>query len=72
MNESSTIRQCKTPGCKKPAEPNSEYCLACQQGKTYTRKHEGGKFAAFLAAVLLAAGGFIVKIVSGGKGSQKG
>lgn len=71
MSESSTSRQCKTPGCKKPAEPNSEYCLACKQGMAHSRKHKGAIAASF-GALLLAIGGAIFKIVSGGKGSQKG
>lgn len=71
MSESSTSRKCKTPRCKKPAEPNSEYCLACQQRTAHDRKHKGA-IAASLGALVLAIGGAIFKIVSGGKGAQKG
>lgn len=69
MNESSTSRQCKNPGCKKPAEPNSEYCLACQQDKNTTFKHRGIKVVAFLGTVLIAG---LSAIFRRGKGSQKG
>ena len=71
MSDSTTTRQCKTPGCKKTAEPDSDYCLACHQQRVADLKRGGAKAAGILSALGIAIG-VIIKIATGGRGGEKG